>query len=161
MASKQVHQLPLAGALSDADQMLLSQSSQAKRIPLLSLFTNLLRKTAEYNAQLPVYAPAAGTFVLVDLNRIVGDVLGVDIRMAAGSCTATFQIADDDGSNAAAITGLSALSVTTTRQSAAATAARTLQIAGTADRQLLLVLASVVGAGPLLIGVRYQRASGA
>lgn len=161
MANKQIHQLPAAGAVADSDLAPISQSGATRRITLLNLFAPLLRRTAEFNAQLPVYAPSDGTFVLIDFNRVVGDILGIDIRMAAGSCTATFQIADDDGSNATAIGGLDGISITTSRQSLTASSAKTLAISGSADRQLLLLLASTAGAGPLLIGARYTRAAGA
>jgi hypothetical protein len=94
--------------------------------------------------------------VVVDLNRQFGTVVGADARMVAGSCTATWQIADDNGASPTNITGMASLAVTTARRSDTASAANTLLKTGTADRQLLLVLASVSGAGPLLVGLRLK-----
>jgi hypothetical protein len=157
MAQVQITGLPVASSVGDADAVVLSQGGVMKQAAAQKLRETQLAKTVEFNAQFPVYNPANGTAVLIDLNRVVGDILGADWRMVAGSCTATLQIADDDGGNATNITGLAGLAITTTRRSDTATAARTMLITGAADRQLLLVLASVVGAGPLLIGLRYQR----
>ena len=150
---------PVASALSGSDDFLINQSGVMKRASETVAFANLLPKTATFAFEQAYSSPASGTVIVVDNNRIMGTIVGADLRMEAGSCTASLQIADQDGSNAANITGLASLGVTTTVNEAAAAAANTMQITGTTDRKLLLVLSSVVGAGPLRLGVRYTRAS--
>lgn len=158
MAQKTPGALTVASSAADSDQTLLWQGSVLKTITRALLIAPAMLKADELGFEYPITSPASGTLVVVNNNRNIGTILGVDMQMAAGSCTATWQIADQDGSNATNITSLAALSITTALTEAAATAANTMLKAGSTDRRLQLVLASVIGAGPLYIGMRYTRA---
>lgn len=158
MAQKTVAALAVASSATDSDQLPLWQSGILKSITRALLIAPAILKADELGFEYPITSPASGTIVVVNNNRNIGTILGVDLQMAAGSCTATWQIADQDGSNATNITGLASLSITTALTEAAATAANTMLKSGSSDRRLQLVLAFVIGAGPLYNSVRYTRA---
>lgn len=150
--------LPPASVLNDADLVVISQAGIAKSATGAVVRGSAILRADELGFDYPITTPAAGTIVVVFNNRNIGTIVGTDMRMVAGSCTATWRIADQGGANPVNITGLSSLSVTTALREDAASAARVMLKTGAADRELQLVLASVTGAGPLLTAVRYTRA---
>jgi hypothetical protein len=158
MAQKTIGGLTVASSAADSDQLALWQSNLLKSVTRAVFLSNVLDTADTFQLEFPVTSPANGTVVVVNQNYTIGTIAGVALQMGAGSCTAKFQIADQGGANATDITGLTALSVTTSVSEATASAARTMLKTGSADRQLLGVLSSVVGAGPLYITVRYTRA---
>ena len=158
MAQITIPALPVASSLGDADLVVISQSGIAKSATAALVRTGGLLTTTELGFDYPVTGPANGTLSVVFNNRNIGTIIGVDMRMTAGSCTATWRIADQGGASPTAIAGLSSLSVTTALREDTATSLNTMLKTGTVDRELQLVLASVTGAGPLLTAVRYTRA---
>lgn len=158
MAQKTVGGLTVASSASDSDQLPLWQSNVLKSITRSLLIAPTILKADELGFEYPITSPANGTLVVVNNNRNIGTIVGVDMQMAAGSCLAAWQIADQGGANATDIPGLDEISVSTVLNEATASGTNTMLKSGTADRQLLLVLSLVAGAGPLYIGVRYTRA---
>lgn len=158
MAQKTPGAFPVASSIADSDQLLVWQGGVLKTVTRAIVLSSAILKADEFAFEYPVSSPASGTIVVVNNNRSIGTIVGADMQMASGSCTATWQIADQGGANATDIDDLAALSITTALTEAAATGANTMLKSGSADRQLLLVLASVVGTGPLYITVRYTRA---
>ena len=150
--------LPVASALNDADLVVISQAGIAKSATGALVRTGAVLGATELGFDYPVTAPTNGTVTVVFNNRNLGTILGVDMQMVAGSCTATWRIADQGGANPVTITGLASLAVTTALREDTASALNVMLKTGAADRQLLLLLASVTGAGPLLTAVRYTRA---
>jgi hypothetical protein len=145
-----------ASALADADIFAVLQGGVVKGATLAQVLAKAVLEDDELSATFTFSSLAAGTEILVLNNRRIGTIVGADLRMTSGSCTVTFQIADQDGSNATNITGLASLSVTTTLLESTATAANTMLKTGTADRQLQIVIASPSGTGKLLIQPRYK-----
>lgn len=160
MASNQITipALPPASVFADSDLAVISQGGVAKSAAGNLIRAGTVLDTSELGFDYPITAPANGTIIVVFNNRNFGTILGVDMQMGAGSCTATWRIADQGGANPVTITGLSSLSVTTALRQDTASASNTMLKTGAADRQLLLVLASVTGAGPLYTAVRVTRA---
>ena len=156
MAQKQIVGLPAASSVADSDISPVQQTGTTRAATFTQIREPLRRKDEEITIYLKIDAPAAATIPIIDFNRTIGTVVGADARMVVGSLTATWQIANDDGSSASNITGLTSLAVTTTRRSDIASAANIMLKTGSVDRQLLLILASVVGAGPLMIGLRLK-----
>jgi len=150
--------LPTASVLNDADLVVISQGGVAKSATGAQARAGAVLNSNELGFDYPVTNPASGTIIVVFNNRNLGTILGCDMRMVAGSCTATWRIADQGGANPIAITGLSSLAVTTTLLESAASALNVMLKTGALDRELQLVLASVTGAGPLLAALRYTRA---
>lgn len=96
---------------------------------------------------LPLYK-GAGTYRLVTANYIPSDIVSLLYQADAGTCTITaVQI---DGTN---ITGLTALSVTTSEATATATAAKALGSGGNLD----IVVASVVSATELYLNFKVNQ----
>jgi hypothetical protein len=158
MAQKTPGALVVASSASASDQLLLWQSGVLKTVTVALTQGAGILKADELGFDYPITSPASATLSVVFNNRNIGTVLGVDMRMVSGSCTATWRIADQGGANPTNITGLAALSVTTSLLESSATGARVMLKTGAVDRELQLVLASVSGAGPLLTAVRYTRA---
>lgn len=158
MAQKTVGALTVASSAEDSDQMPLWQGGILKSVTAALVRTPCILKADELGFEYPISAPASGTLVVVNNNRNIGTVIGADMQMGAGSLTATWQIADQGGANATNITGMASLAITTGLTEATASALNTMLKTGSTDRRLQLVLASVVGAGPLYISFRYKRA---
>lgn len=156
MAQKQIQALPAASSVADSDIGPIQQGGTTRHATYTQVREPLRRKDEEVTASIKIDTPTNGTVEIIDFNRQFGTVVGADAKMKVGSCTVTWQIANDDGTGATNITSMASLSVTTTRRSDTASAANTLLKTGSVDRQLLLVLASVSGAGPLLIGLRLK-----
>ena len=159
MTTKTIDQLPVASTLSGSDKFVIAQSGVMKSASETVAFDGLLPTNSVFAFEQTYNSPASGTTVVVFNNRIIGDIVGADIEMGNGSCTATLQIADQDSSNATNITGLASLSITTTVNEATASAANTMAITGSSDRKLLLVTSGLTGTGPLRLGIRYTRAT--
>lgn len=100
--------------------------------------------------------PVNGTVIEIRENTDIGTINAIVANVDAGSLTLNAQIADKTGSTnwtptgAASITGLSAVSVTTTPARTAASAANTMAKTGTTDRILQWVISSVSGAPTVL-----------
>lgn len=152
----EIGSLGVAAALADADLFAIWQSGVAKQGTLAQVLAKAVLKDDELSATWAFSSLAAGTKVLVLNNRRIGTIVGADLRMTSGSCTVSFQIADQDGSNATDITDLASLSATTTLLEATASAANTMLKTGTTDRQLQMVIASPSGTGELLVSMRYK-----
>jgi hypothetical protein len=148
--------LGTASALADADLFPVSQGGVVKGATLAQVLAKAVLEADELSATWAFSSLAAGTKVLVLNNRRIGTIVGADLRMTSGSCTVSFQIADQDGSNATDITDLASLSATTTLLEAAASAANIMAKTGTSDRQLQMVIASPSGTGELLVSMRYK-----
>jgi hypothetical protein len=146
-----------ASALADADIFAVLQGGVVKGATLAQVLAKAVLEEDELSATFPIGSLATGTKVLVFNNRRIGTVIGADSRVSAGTCTLTFQIADQDGSNATNITDLASLSVTTTLLESTATAANIMLKTGTADRQLQAVIGGSPTTGAeLLINLRYK-----
>lgn len=158
MAQKTVGALTVASSAADSDQVPLWQGGILKSATRAALIAPAILKADELGFEYPISSPASGTIIVVNNNRNIGTVVGADMQMGAGSCTATWRIADQGGANATNITGMASLSITTALTEATASAANVMLKSASSDRQLQLVLASVVGAGPLYISFRYTRA---
>jgi hypothetical protein len=158
MAQKTVGALTVASSAADSDQLPLWRGGVLQSVTAAILRLPCILKADEFGFEYPIISPANGTLRIVNNNRNIGTIVGVDMQMGAGSCTATWQIADQGAASPTNITDMASLSVTTTLLESTASAANVMQKTGSTDRMLLLVLASVVGAGPLYITFRYTRA---
>lgn len=152
--------LPAVVSVNPSALLIVEQDGVTSQATVSQIRAGSILTTDEFSVEISIEDPTntGGTPLrLVNNNRTIGDILGVDYEMVSGSCTITFSIADQGGGSATNISSLVSLSVSTTVASAAATANNTMQKTGSSDRQLLLTIASASGDGPLQITLRYTR----
>lgn len=159
----QITELPVAPLpLADSDIALIVRGATTYQTTVGAILASARRTNETLLAEIvidEVRDTGAEPIRLINNNLLVGTIVGVDLQLGTGDATAAFSIADQDGSNVAAITGLTGLVVGASLTQPNASGANTMNKTGTSRRKLLLDLTGVsAAAGPLVVGVRYTLA---
>jgi len=140
-----------AATLATDDRITFSDTSDGgrpKSAPV-SEIRDLPGRALEFTDHVPITGD--GTYDIVTDNSIVGTITGITARCSPGSCTANFQIANHTSASdltptdAASITGLGAVALTTAWVRATASGANTMGKTGTAGRVLRVVVTGSSG----------------